>query len=125
MMRGGTIVWMLLAIAAGISLFLLKYEVAEMEDRLAAINQRTLVNLEAVHVLKAEWSYLNRPDRLEALGRDLVALEPVRPQQTLGIADIPLRPTAVIEKSSVAGTDTAPPAVNPILPLFAKFRRTQ
>jgi len=32
MMRGGTIVWMLLAIAAGISLFLLKYEVAEMED---------------------------------------------------------------------------------------------
>jgi hypothetical protein len=99
MMRGGTIVWMLLAIAAGISLFLLKYEVAEMED--------------------------NRPDRLEALGRDLLALEPVRPQQTLGIADIPLRPTAVIEKSSVAGTDTAPPAVNPIPPLFAKFRRTQ
>ena len=125
MMRGGTIVWMLLAIAAGISLFLLKYEVAEMEDRLVDINQRTLVNLEAVHVLKAEWSYLNRPDRLEALGRDLLALEPVRPQQTLGIADIPLRPATEIEKSSVAGTDTAPPAVDPIPPLFATFRRTQ
>ena len=125
MMRGGTIVWMLLAIAAGISLFLLKYEVAEMEDRLADINQRTLVKLEAVHVLKAEWSYLNRPDRLEALGRDLLALEPLRPQQTLSIADIPLRPVTAIEKSSAAGTDTAPPAVDPIPPLFAKFRRTQ
>ncbi len=129
MMRGGTIVWMLLAIAAGIGLFLLKYEVAEMEDRLVELNRRTLINLEAVHVLKAEWSYLNRPDRLETLGRDLMALEPVRPRQTLGIDDIPLRPASDVATATDRATDgthnPTPPAADRIPPVFAKFGRTQ
>jgi len=129
MMQRGTIVWMLLAIAAGIGLFLLKYEVAEMEDRLAEINRRTLVNLESVHVLKAEWSYLNRPERLETLGRDLLSLEPVKPQQTLDIADIPLRPlpeiVTEIDNSPAAAPLPNPPAVGQAPPLLAKFRRAQ
>lgn len=129
MMQRGTIVWMLLAIAAGIGLFLLKYEVAEMEDRLAEINRRTLVNLESVHVLKAEWSYLNRPERLETLGRDLLSLEPVKPQQTLDIADIPLRPlpeiVTEIDNSPAAAPLPNPPAVGQVPPLLAKFGRAQ
>ena len=129
MIRGGTIVWMLLAIAAGIGLFLLKYEVAEMEDRLVELNRRTLVNLEAVHVLKAEWSYLNRPDRLETLGRDLMALEPLSPRQTLGIDDIPLRPTGEVASVTKRPADDTPaptpPATDRIPPLFAKFGHVQ
>tara|TARA_R110000787_G_scaffold35825_7_gene91757 strand:- start:481 stop:870 length:390 start_codon:yes stop_codon:yes gene_type:complete len=129
MMQRGTIVWMLLAVAAGIGLFLLKYEVAEMEDRLAEINRRTLVNLESVHVLKAEWSYLNRPERLETLGRDLLSLQPVKPQQTLDIADIPLRPlpeiVTEIDNSPSATSLPNPPAVDQVPPLLAKFRRAQ
>lgn len=129
MMQRGTIFWMLLAVAAGIGLFLLKYEVAEMEDRLAEVNRRTLVNLETVHVLKAEWSYLNRPGRLETLGRDLLSLEPVKPQQTLDIADIPLRPLpeiiTEIDNSPAAASLPIPPAVDQPPPLLAKFRRTQ
>lgn len=129
MMQRGTIVWMLLAVAAGIGLFLLKYEVAEMEDRLAQVNRQTLVNLETVHVLKAEWSYLNRPERLETLGRDLLSLEPVKPQQTLDIADIPLRPlpevVTEIDNSPAATSLPIPPAADQPPPLLAKFRRTQ
>ncbi len=107
MMRGGTIFWMALAVMAGIGLFLLKYEVAEMEDQLADINRETLINLEAVHVLKAEWSYLNRPQRLETLGRDLLSLEPVKARQTLDISDIPLRPDSAAEIPAATATPAA------------------
>jgi len=91
MISRATVIWMLLAIAAGACLFVLKYEVKSMEEELARINRDTLANLEAVHVLKAEWSYLNRPSRLEDLGRRLLALEPADVAQSTTIDDIPMR----------------------------------
>ena len=67
MINRAALIWMVLAITSGTGLFLLKYEVRAMEDQLVQIKQQTLKNLEAVHVLKAEWSYLNHPTRLEDL----------------------------------------------------------
>lgn len=109
MIKRGTLVWMMLAIAAGIGLFLLKYEVSAMEDRLAQIQRDTKSDFEAIHVLKAEWSYLNQPDRLDDLGRRLLALEPVAANQSVTITDIPFRP----ESSKTAAPDgSVPPAVD-------------
>lgn len=113
MIRGATFFWMVLAITAGISLFLLKDEVKAMEGELAAIQRDTLENLEAIHVLKAEWSYLNRPVRLEKLGRMLLKLAPPGPDQTISITDIPLRPLAPRNE---------PPAADQIPPVLATFR---
>ena len=81
MINRGALIWMVLAITAGTGLFLLKYEVRAMEEQLVQIKQQTLSNLEAVHVLKAEWSHLNHPTRLENLGRRLLSLEPVIARQ--------------------------------------------
>ncbi len=94
MIGRATVIWMLLAIAAGACLFVLKYEVKSMEEELARVNRETLGNLEAVHVLKAEWSFLNRPSRLEDLGRRLLSLEPTDVAQSTMIEDIPLRTAA-------------------------------
>ena len=84
-------------------------------------------NLEAVHVLKAEWSYLNQPARLEDLGRRLLNLEPVKATQTISIEDIPFRPVGagngVATNSSL--TIHHPPAADQVPPLFAKIRRKQ
>ncbi|MBK18558.1 MAG: hypothetical protein CMM52_06955 [Rhodospirillaceae bacterium] len=119
MIKRATMIWMLLAIAAGIGLFVLKYEVKSMEGELATIHQKTLDNLEAVHVLKAEWSYLNQPARLEDLGRRLLDLEPVKANQTIEIDDIPFRPV------HESGATSYPPAADQVPPLFAKTRRKQ
>lgn len=70
MMRRSMTLWLLLATCAGISLFLIKHEVQEREDRLNALHQEILADQEAIQVLNAEWSYLNRPDRLEHLIRE-------------------------------------------------------
>jgi len=110
-----TWLWMLLAVAAGLGLFVLKYEVKAMEERLVTINDRTLRDLEAIHVLKAEWNYLNRPARLEELGERLLSLRPVTAAQSVAIDDIPMRPEIV--------RDATPPAGDPPPPTLATFRR--
>jgi len=69
-MRRSMTLWLLLATCAGITLFLIKHEVQDREDRLNALHQEILADQEAIQVLNAEWSYLNRPDRLEHLIRE-------------------------------------------------------
>ena len=83
---------MLLAITAGFGLFLLKYEVKSMEKLLTKINHSTLENLQALHVMKAEWGHLNRPSRLEDLGTRLLKFETVKPTEYVQIRDLPFRP---------------------------------
>jgi hypothetical protein len=43
------------------------YETQEAQNRLADLRGEIASEREAVSVLKAEWAYLNRPDRLRAL----------------------------------------------------------
>ncbi len=132
MINRGALVWMILAITAGTGLFLLKYEVRAMEEQLVQIKQQTLNNLESVHVLKAEWSYLNQPTRLEDLGRRLLSLEPVIAQQSVSITDIPMRPEPV--RHDGAGLNPAQgapafPEISPAAgqgpPFLATYRRVQ
>ncbi|MEE8333200.1 MAG: hypothetical protein V3R85_05065 [Alphaproteobacteria bacterium] len=115
MTNRATLLWMLLAIGAGLSLFVLKYEVHEMEERLETIHHQTVQDLESLHVLRAEWSYLNQPARLEALARRLLALRPVEATQSVSIRDVPLRP--VTPPTTTPRTGDGPP------PLLATLRQ--
>lgn len=130
MIHRAGLVWMMAAITAGVGLFLLKYEVKAMEEQLATVNDGILRNLEAVHVMKAEWSFLNRPARLEELGRRLLALEPMDAQQTAAITDIPLRPPlppALPEgreaPAAAPADDAVSPAAGRLPPSLASYRR--
>jgi len=76
MIRRSTLMWTLAAVAVGAGLFVVKHRVQELEDRLAELNRAIAEDREAIHVLNAEWSYLNRPERLEDLGRRLLGLQP-------------------------------------------------
>jgi hypothetical protein len=132
MINRGALVWMILAITAGTGLFLLKYEVRAMEEHLVQIEKQTQKNLESVHVLKAEWSHMNQPARLEDLGRRLLLLEPVMAEQTASIAEIPMRPVSVRRTAASKHQNTSDlkfPEISPAAglgpPLFATYRRVQ
>jgi len=132
MINRAALIWMILAITAGTGLFVLKYEVRAMEEQLVQIEQQTLSNLGAVHVLKAEWSHLNQPTRLEDLGRRLLALEPVIALQSVSISDIPMRPEPVSHDiADLHSNEDAPtysetsPAAGQGPPLLATYRRVQ
>jgi cell division protein FtsL len=75
----------LLATSLGVTLFIVKYQVQDLENVLVDYNRKITENREAVHVLKAEWSHLNQPARLRKLAERYLGMVSVQPAQ-VGIA---------------------------------------
>ncbi|MFQ5953914.1 MAG: hypothetical protein ACE5JZ_02490 [Kiloniellales bacterium] len=86
-----TWMWLGLATAAVMGLFALKLEVQSLEKELDALNQSIDTDVEAIHVLKAEWSFLNRPTRLQRGVDQYLDLRPVQADQVLDIGEVPAR----------------------------------
>lgn len=113
MIRGMTALWTALAVIIGVGLFLLKYEVSDLDAKLAAVNQEIYDNKEAIHVLKAEWSYLNDPDRLRDLNDRHLGLQPILPVRIASIDALPVggaAPAAGEQPRTVAETAPSPKA---------------
>lgn len=93
-MRRGLLnfVCILVAVIAGVQLFVLKYQVMRKEKELAQIHQAILGDKREIHMLKADWAVLNDPERLRALVQSQTALKPIHAHQIIPVADIPLRP---------------------------------
>jgi hypothetical protein len=62
-------VWLLLAAVSGYAMFHITFEVERLEDRLRDVKKMVKKERDDIHHLKAEWSYLNRPDRLSSLAK--------------------------------------------------------
>lgn len=80
-----------LAAGAGAALFHVSYDVSALEDRLASLNRQIVDDQEAIHVLRAEWSFLNQPARLEELSQRHLDLQPLTGSQIGGVAMLPVR----------------------------------
>jgi hypothetical protein len=91
MIRLSTLLWVGLACAVGFGLFQLKHEVQELEDEMFRLNRAIVAEQQAIHVLKAEWSYINQPQRLQALAARHLDLQPMKPAQFGTLADLPVR----------------------------------
>lgn len=92
MVRGITILWAILALLAGVGLFLLKHDVQTKEDQLARLNRKISADRSAIHVLQAEWTYLNSPDRLRELAaRYLPEMQPMKSDQVTTMDALPQR----------------------------------
>jgi hypothetical protein len=100
MIRPTTLLWMGLAGAVGFGLFQLKHQVQALEDEMFRLNRSIVAEQQAIHVLKAEWSYINQPQRLQALASRHLDLQPMKPTQLGGLADLPKRgeePVAIVK----------------------------
>ncbi len=91
MNAGSAMLWVAVIGAMAGGLFHLKHEVQQVEDELARVDRDLLASQEAIQVLRAEWSYLNRPERLSALAGRHLDLEPLAPAQIGAIEALPLR----------------------------------
>lgn len=74
-----------------LGLYQLKYEVMQLEDRTVATNRAVAAEREAIQVLNAEWSYLNRPQRLDELAERHLDLVPVAVRQLGALDELALR----------------------------------
>lgn len=87
MIRLGVLMWVwLIAGAAGV-LFQVSYDVTALEEDLATLNRDIVREQEAIRVLRAEWSYLNQPERLRTLAQELTSLVPIAPAQVIESVD--------------------------------------
>jgi hypothetical protein len=82
-----------LALTAAVSygLYELKYEVQGLEQRYDDLSRELMNEQDSVHVLKAEWSYLSRPYRVQKLADRFLSLQPTKPAQITHFQDLPLR----------------------------------
>jgi len=116
-----TLLWVGLAAGVATGLFQLKYEVQALEGKLNRINRAVLADQQAIHVLKAEWSYLNQPAELAKRAAENLELKSMVATQIGFVTDVPLRrgdellaqgPQAV-PPAQVATLKGPPPALAP------------
>ncbi len=101
-MRGVTVVTLIMLIAVSYGLYRLKYTVEAQRNHVTAIENQIETDKRAIKVLRAEWAYLTRPQRLEDLSKDFMTLEPLRAGQISNLEDIPERPAEILPEEDAA-----------------------
>lgn len=81
--------WFSMTIFMAFGTFVMKNYVADLEKELLQINQKINDDVKSIHILKAEWSHLNNPERLRNLASKHIALEQVKPEQIINYASLP------------------------------------
>jgi hypothetical protein len=79
------------------------HRVKAQAQELAALDAQIAREAEAIRVLKAEWTFLNQPDRLQDLARRHLALSPTGASQIVVLTSLPIRGGAspVVEASDL------------------------
>lgn len=72
-----------LSLVLGVIVHHVKNQVVVIEKDLKILRMRNKDLREALHILKAEWSYLNSPKRLQTLNKNHLNLRAFKPSQIL------------------------------------------
>ena len=87
-MRQTTILTLFVAAVMSVALFYLKYEVANLEDRISYLNSSIVDHEEGIHVLNAEWSHLNNVSRIKDLASRYLQMYPTNSDRIKSIDDL-------------------------------------
>ncbi len=88
--RPATIVWVVLLMAAAFGLYMVKFKVQAVKVEVAATEKHLREEKQNLHVLKAEWTYLTRPERLRELSAKYLPLKPMNGQQLADFGSLPV-----------------------------------
>jgi hypothetical protein len=119
MISKSTVIWLGLAGLASGALFHTSYQVQALDEDLAGLNRKIIQEQEAIQILKAEWSYMNDPNRIEEMARRHLILGPTTSDQMItSVASIPQRlqpvdPNNARGPALVAGTAVPMPSRKP------------
>jgi len=90
-LRITALIYMACFAALSMGLYLVKYSVQNIQREVVAMKDSLAHEKEALHLLKAEWAYLNRPERLQRLAQQHLDLVPLDSRK---IDDISVLPAA-------------------------------
>ena len=86
------------AVAARL-VFQLKYKAEAVSERVAKLQRQVDEEKEAISLMKAEWSFLIQPSRIQALverHQERLQLKPLDPAQVTHLDTIPARPVGLV-----------------------------
>jgi hypothetical protein len=79
-------------IASAAYAYTVKYETLYYVEQVAKLKSKVQRERDIIAVLKAEWQYLDRPDRLQEAVDKHLDLQPMKIQQLARLSDLPGRP---------------------------------
>jgi cell division protein FtsL len=85
MLRFVNICLVLGLVALAYVIYQVKYEARGLDGKIATLGKRIDEERDALAVLRAEWSLLNRPERIERLAQKYLKLAPAQPRQLLTV----------------------------------------
>ena len=104
MLRFVNICLVLGLVALAYVIYQVKYEARGLDAELASIGKKIDEERDAIAVLRAEWSLLNRPERIERLAQKYLKLAPADPQQLLILDEVTDRDFARARVQETAST---------------------
>ena len=78
-------------VSSAVYAYSIKYETTLAAEHLQKLKGKTQRERDAIQVLKAEWQFLNRPDRVQSLADRHLDLQPFVVTQVVKPSDIPNR----------------------------------
>ena len=73
-----------------IGVYLVKYSVQDVQTNVVTLKSQLASEKESLHLLNAEWAYLNRPDRLRQLSDRHLDLVPLDSRQIDKVSVLPV-----------------------------------
>ncbi len=87
-----TLLSLVMLIGSAVYAYRVKYDSILLAEQVAKLKSHIHREKDAIAVLKAEWQYVNRPDRVQALADAHSDLRPMSVQQMVRWSELPQRP---------------------------------
>lgn len=91
MIRLLNIVSFLMTVVLAVVLYNVKYDARSYMKRIKTLKVELRLEEETIHILRAEWSHLNQPDRLQELAKRYTKLKPLSANQIVTVNNLPDR----------------------------------
>ncbi len=88
-LRMTLLIYMAVIALVACGVYFVKYSAQDMQRKVAALEAQLQQEKEALHLLRAEWAYLNRPERLRRLADKHLQMVPVVPAALTSLPAIP------------------------------------
>jgi cell division protein FtsL len=83
-------------VAAAVYVYQIKFESTRQAERLAKIRMEIRQEQDAIAALRAEWSKLDNPARIQDLAKRHLKLKPIDPRQFDSLHQLPERPPNLV-----------------------------
>lgn len=87
--RFSTLFGVFLVMLGALGLYSVKYKVQAVREQVTLASKALKDQRESLHIVEAEWNYLNRPQRLQQLSQRHLKLTPMTAKQMVDLANLP------------------------------------